>query len=131
MNYFTIEELCHSATGKARGIDNTAPPEIRARLEKLVERVLDPVREMYGAPLIVNSGYRCAELNRAIGGAANSQHMRGEAADITTGKIGANKVLFDLIRTSDIPFDQLIDEKDYQWIHISCSDKPRRQVLHL
>lgn len=131
MKYFTINELCASATAKARGIDNTAPEDIARNLQALTDNLLDPVRELYGGPIIVNSGYRCPALNKAIGGAAASQHLKGEAADITTGKTGANKVLFDMIRTSDLPFDQLIDESNYSWIHISYSPHNRRQVLHL
>lgn len=131
MKYFTIDELCQSATARARGIDNTAPAEVTENLRALTVNLLDPVRELYGCPIIVNSGYRCPELNKAVGGAASSQHVKGQAADITTGKTGANKVLFDMIRASDLPFDQLIDESGYSWIHISYSPRNRRQILHL
>lgn len=130
MKYFTLSELCRSDTALARGIGNIPDPGTEANLRLLVDNVLDPVRELYGGPIRVNSGYRCPDLNKAVGGAAKSQHLSGQAADITTGKIGANKVLFDLIRTSDIPFDQLIDESNYSWIHISYSPNPRKQVLH-
>lgn len=131
MSYFTISELCHSTTAVARGISNVPDADVEANLCLLIENVLDPVRELYGGPIRVNSGYRCLELNTVLKGAKNSQHMTGQAADITTGKVGANKVLFDLIRTSNIPYDQLIDESDYSWIHISYSQEPRKQVLHL
>lgn len=132
MKYFTISELCKSSTAQSRGIDNTPQEDIVKKLTELIENVLDPVRELWGGPLIVNSGYRCPALNSSIKGAKKtSQHLLGEAADITTGKIGANKILFDMIRTSDIPFDQLIDESNYSWIHISYGERNRRQVLHL
>ncbi len=133
--YFTIPELTRSTTAAARGIDNTPPADVAARLERLIDKVLDPIRTRWGAPITVNSGYRSPSLNKAVGGVATSQHTKGEAADITTGMIGSNKMLFDLIRTmkldGEIDFDQLIDEKGYTWIHISFADRNRGQILHL
>jgi hypothetical protein len=131
--YFTLGELCRSDTALANGIAN-APTDnaIIGRLNLLMEDCLDKVREMWGKPIGVNSGYRSPELNRAVGGARNSQHLRGEAADITAGSKEDNRKLFDLIVASDIPFDQLIDESGYKWLHISyCEDDNRKQVLHL
>ena len=129
--YFTIGELCKSDTALAKNIANTPDNTTIERMQALMEECLDEVRELWGKPIGVNSGYRCYELNRAIGGAKNSQHLRGEAADITTGSKENNRKLFDMIATSDIPFDQLIDEKDYRWLHISyCTDYNRHQVLH-
>ena len=86
-----------------------------------------------GKPIGVNSGYRSPALNAAVGGAAASQHMKGEAADITTGSVADNLRLFERIAASAIPFDQLIDENRGRWIHISyrADGKNRRQVLHL
>ena len=94
--------------------------------------VLDPLREAYGKPIKINSGYRSPALNKAMKGAANSHHMRGMAADITGGSKGENKKLFKLIQDLRLPFTQLIDEKDFQWVHISydCLDL-RYQVLKL
>ncbi|MCD8167002.1 MAG: D-Ala-D-Ala carboxypeptidase family metallohydrolase [Bacteroides sp.] len=129
--YFTINELCHSATAKARNIPNVAGETETANLHLLIDKVLDPVREIHGSPILVNSGFRCRQLNTLIKGAKNSQHITGEAADITTGSQEENKALFDKIRESNIPFDQLIDESDYSWIHISYSNRHRRQILHL
>ncbi|MCD8173117.1 MAG: D-Ala-D-Ala carboxypeptidase family metallohydrolase [Alistipes sp.] len=129
--YFTLTELCRSRTADAKGIVNTPPEEVETRLEQLIHYVLDPVRRLWGGPITVNSGYRCPELNRAVGGASGSQHLRGEAADITTGTREGNRRLFGLVSSSDIPFDQLIDESRYSWIHVSHSAAPRRQILHL
>jgi hypothetical protein len=133
--HFTLSELTHSAVAAARGIDNNPSPEINARLATLINKLLNPIREMWGAPINVNSGFRCPELNKAVGGAANSQHMRGEAADITAGPPGKNRQLFDMIvaaqKRGEIAFDQLIDEKDYTWLHISHSTGSRNQILHL
>ncbi|MFR9051777.1 MAG: D-Ala-D-Ala carboxypeptidase family metallohydrolase [Hominilimicola sp.] len=132
MKYFTIEELCQSTTADRKGIDNRCSNEIAANLTALVDNVLDPLRIWYGKPITVNSGYRCPALNKAVGGAATSQHMNGQAADIDAGDRQQNKLLFEYIRKS-LPFDQLIDESNFAWVHISYrSDRNNRnQVLKL
>lgn len=131
MKYFTIKELCKSSTATLKKINNSPNSEIIKNLELLVKNILDPLRENYGKPITVNSGYRCLELNQAVGGSKTSQHMLGLAADITVGSPKLNKQLFDLIIHLKLPFDQLIDEKNYRWIHVSYTDKPRKQILHL
>jgi uncharacterized protein YcbK (DUF882 family) len=131
MKYFTIKELCKSSTAIQRKIDNTPNSEIIKNLEKLVDFILDPLREKYGKPIKVNSGYRCPALNKAVGGSKTSHHMTGLAADITVGSPTKNKALFDLIIQMDLPYDQVIDEKNFRWVHVSYSDKPRKQILHL
>lgn len=129
--YFNLAELCASDTARGSGIDNTPPPGVKVKLETLVGRLLDPVREAWGKPIRVNSGFRSPVLNKAVGGAASSQHVAGEAADITAGSPEENRKLFELIK-KDFEFDQLIDEKDYAWIHVSYrAGKNRKQVLHL
>lgn len=129
--FFTKSELTRSDTARTLKIDNTPTPEASAALDALMWNVLDPIRRMWGKPIIVNSGYRCPKLNAAIGGSATSQHMKGEAADITAGDPTKNKELFDMIAQSAIPFDQLIDEKNYRWIHVSYRPNGRRNILHL
>lgn len=130
--YFTIAELTASDTAKIRGIDNTPPAETIDKLEALANKLLDPIRILWGKPLYVNSGYRSPELNKAVGGVSTSQHVKGEAADITAGSPAENKKLFEMICTSSINYDQLIDESDYAWIHISYREqKNRNQILHL
>lgn len=131
MKYFTIKELCKSSTATYKGINNTPNSEIVNNLEQLVDNILDPLRENYGKPIIVNSGYRCDTLNKAVGGSNTSQHKYGLAADITAGSRLENRRLFALIQKMNLPFDQLIDEKNYSWIHVSFSKKPRKQILHL
>lgn len=131
MKYFTIKELCKSSTAIEKGIDNTPNSEIVNNLKKLVEYILDPLRERYGKPIHVNSGYRCPALNKAVNGSKTSHHMTGLAADITAGSVAKNKILFNLIQELDLPFDQLIDEKKFSWVHVSFSEKPRKQILHL
>lgn len=131
MKYFTIEELTKSSTAISKGIDNTTTKEIEENLKELVEKVLDPLRELYGKPIYVNSGYRCPELNKAVGGSNTSQHMTGCAADITAGSKEENEKLFKLIK-DNLKFDQLIDEKNFQWVHVSYDkNRLRNQVLSL
>lgn len=133
MKYFTIKELCKSNTAVQCGIDNSPTKEVEQNLIQLVENILDPLREAWGRPIIVNSGYRCPELNSKVGGAKNSQHLLGLAVDIQTRSDSRedNKRLFELVKTLNLPFDQLIDESNYSWIHVSYSDRHRRQILHL
>lgn len=127
MKYFTIEELTRSNTAKARSIDNTPSTEIKANLERLITNLLDPVRELWGKPLIVNSGYRCTQLNNAVGGVSTSNHLKGEAADITTGSKQDNLKLFEMIRKSGLVYDELIDEKNGSWIHLAYREENNRQ----
>jgi uncharacterized protein YcbK (DUF882 family) len=82
MKYFKIEELTHSLTAKARSIANVPTAEAEKNLEILVDCVLDRIREHWGGPIIVSSGYRCEALNEAVGGVKNSYHRLGMAADI-------------------------------------------------
>lgn len=132
MKYFTIAELCASSTATAKGIDNTPTPGITQNLERLVANVLDPLREAWGKPIVVTSGYRCPELNKAVGGARNSHHMQGMAADISTGNKVDNRRLFQKILDLGLPFTQLIDEKGFSWIHVSYdTSNLKRQVLKL
>ena len=131
-NNFSLEELTASTAAANLKIDNTPPKEAVVNLVLLTENVLQPLRDRYGKAIFVSSGYRCPKLNGIIGGAFNSQHMTGEAADITAGNPTANRDLFNLVQKSGIPFDQLIDESNYQWIHVSFGKvKNRKQVLHL
>ena len=122
MKHFTISEMIKSDTAISRRLWNGASLEVEENLRALVEQVLDPLRERYGKPIYVNSGYRCPELNILVNGAANSQHMKGEAADITAGSPVENLKLAKMIEEAG-NFDQLIYEhmKDGkpQWLHVS------------
>lgn len=117
--YFSRAELCASTTAKAAELDNTPPPAVAVKLDNLITHCLDPIREAWGKPLRVTSGFRCPVLNRAVGGTIDSQHVKGEAADITTGNADDNRRLFDRIRAKDsgLAYDQLIYEGE--WVHIS------------
>lgn len=128
MKYFTIAELTKTTH---KGIDNTPDEVQRANLVRLVENVLDPLREAYGRPIIVTSGYRSPKLNKAVGGATTSQHMLGQAADIRTKEDTPeeNKKLFDLIVKLKLPFDQVINEYGYNWVHVSYGPRYRLNKL--
>lgn len=133
MKYFTLKELTKSTTATRNKIDNTPNKEQESNLIALVENILDPLRSKYGKPIIVNSGFRNSKLNKLVGGSKTSQHLTGQAVDIQTVKDTKeeNKKLFELIQRLDLPFDQLIDEYDYNWIHVSYSPRNRKQVLHI
>lgn len=118
---FSLHEFTDSATAVERRIDNTQPlyenPEHMANIRRLAN-YLQRIRNCYGRPMTISSGYRCEALNKAVGGAKNSQHTKGEACDIITGSRAENKRLFELIRKMG-GYDQLIDEADYAWCHVS------------
>lgn len=121
MRYFSIDEMCKTSTG----IPNIPNEAVRRNLTALVEHVLDPLRTAYGKPIAVNSGYRSKAVNAAVGGAASSQHVTGEAADISAGSPSENKKLFDILCT--MSFDQVINEHGYTWVHVSYSQKRNRR----
>lgn len=131
-SYFTIEELCRSKVAQQYGIDNTPSEWQKQNLQILIDKVLDPLRRVYGKPIIVNSGYRSATLNYKVKGAKNSNHLYGYAADITGGNRVENKKLWDLFLGLNIPFTELIDEKNLSWIHIAYNkDKLINKIVKL
>lgn len=132
MKYFSFQEMERSDAAVRYAIDNTIPDSLKNNVARLVDNVLDPLREAWGRPLTVSSGYRCPALNRAVGGSATSHHMKGMAADITTGNKVDNRRLFQLIINLKLPFTQLIDERDFSWVHVSYDpENVKRQVLKL
>ena len=122
--HFTLEELTDSATARRRNISNRPNDRIVLALTELCNVLLEPLRKRYGRPIRVNSGYRSPELNRVVGGAANSQHMYGEAADLCAATPAENMKLYHLIRNS-FTFDQVIAEEydvntgTCAWVHVS------------
>lgn len=131
--YFTIQEFTKSNAAKKAGIKNIPNEKQINNINKLIDNILDPLREAYGKPIIVTSGFRCDELNDLVNGVRGSQHRTGQAADIRSREDTKkeNKKLFDLIIELELPFDQLIDEYDYNWVHVSFSERNRRQILHV
>jgi len=133
---FTLEELTASTTAKARGISNNPGQTDIVNLCGLVHNVLQPLRNWWGKEVKIGSGYRSLALNRAVGGVSNSQHMKGEAADLCIdGDIQKGKSWFQFIK-QHCEFDQLIWEKNPKtgayWVHVSyrCDGKNRKQVIN-
>lgn len=109
--YFTYEELTHTSTG----ILNVPNAEQLKNLQDLVTNVLDPLREMYGKPIKVNSAFRSTLVNKKVGGAKTSDHQFGMAADLDCD---SNSLLYKLIR-DNFKFKQLINEHNFSWVHVS------------
>lgn len=132
---FTLNELTYSSTAKANKVDNTPDRWELDNLKKLCNEVLQPIRDKWGNSIFVTSGYRNPIVNRLVKGSTSSQHLNGEAADTTVGSKSGNKKLFDMIvqmiENEEITVGQLIDEKDYTWLHISLPYKKVNQILHL
>lgn len=133
MKFFSFDEFERSASAQRLNIDNRIPENLKGNVTVLVDAVLDPLREKWGKPITVNSGYRCPALNRAIGGKPTSQHTKGMAADITTGNRADNRRLFQMIMDMKLPYDQLINENGFSWIHVShrADGENRGQVFAL
>lgn len=127
---FPLRELLRSQTATRLGFDEQFNPssDIIENLRLLCVNVLQPLRDGMGRALFVNSGYRCLRTNEAVGGAKTSQHLSGQAADIEAGHLTIEQ-LYQRIKNSDLPFDQLIQEFD-QWVHVSYNAAGgRRQCL--
>ena len=125
--YFKLSELTYSDTAKKLGINNTPNKAIVSNLNILMEQ-LDKIREKYGKPIYDNSGYRCERLNTAVKGVANSSHMLGCAADLTTRNVAEDRKLYKLI-TENFDYDQCIWERTGSsvWIHYSYF-RPNRKL---
>lgn len=135
--HFKLEEFEKSETAKRLGIDNSIPAALISNIKALCENVLQPLRDYVGVPIKISSGYRCPQLNAAVGGAKSSQHMKGEAADIHIPSVEVGRKWFEILKT--LPHDQLIWERNsptsnHYWIHVSCRadlSKNRGQCIPL
>ena len=121
--HFTLEELYDSATAKKLGINNKPSIQQTINLVYLCAYVLEPLRVAMNEPIKIGSGFRCEKLNKAVGGVYNSQHLKGQAADLCIdGDIKKGRRWFEYIR-KNLPFDQLIWEKNPKtgscWVHVS------------
>jgi hypothetical protein len=130
-----LAEVMRSETAKRRGISNMPTPEHIENFKKLAEKVFQPIREHFGVPIHISSGYRSSALNKAVGGSSSSQHCSGEAIDIDMdGTSITNKQVFDFIR-ENLEFDQMIWEfgtdTNPDWVHVSyeSTGKQRKQIL--
>ena len=129
--HITLDEATFSATALRKKINNNPPDEVLQKMKLVAEKCFEPLRLWYGQPIKVNSFYRCPELNKAVGGAKNSQHVTGEAIDLSAGSKEENKKLFDWCKTH-LYFDQLIWEYGGVWVHISYkSQGNRKQVFNV
>ena len=137
---FSLEELTFSITANNHGIDNTPNAEVKAALKRLAVEVLQPIREAWGQPIVVTSGYRCPKLNAAVGGVKGSQHLLGQAADIKAANPADNGKLHAcikrLVQQKKINVGQLIWEYGSKtcpkWVHVSLPrvGKPNGQLLY-
>lgn len=124
---FTLEELCHSNTAVAKGLENIPNKSQVENLKSLAINLLQPVRDLYGKPMIINSGFRSPEVNKAVNGSPTSDHMNGKAADVRTPN---PRGLFNLVRNSGLSFDQLILYPTFVHMSFRSKDANRNQVLY-
>ena len=134
MRYFKFIEMINSAKAAEFSIDNF--PKDCDIIDNIIYTMecLDKIREEYGLPLYISSGYRCPDLNTKVGGKETSQHLKGQAADVNLGSTEKNRAFFNWVvcNRDEIIFDQLIDESHFSWVHISFKkENNRKQVLHL
>ena len=131
--HLTLAELIRSESAKRHGINNMPTPEHIENLKALAENIFEPIRIEFRVPIYISSAYRSQALNKLVKGSAKSQHCKGEAIDIDmdghTHNI-TNKDIFDFI-VAKLPFDQVINEFDYSWIHVSYKKNgpQRKQIL--
>lgn len=125
---FSYREFEESDIAKRKGITNVITTvQVRDSIKALVDNVLQPLRDAWGQSLIVNSGYRCPELNKAAGGVETSQHVKGEAADIHCGE---PRKLAQLAYDLKLPYDQMILYPNFVHFSHKLSGSQRREVLY-
>ena len=131
---FSLEEMCRSNTASVRGLPNVPNAEQVKNLQQLCENVLQPLRNHLGKPVVINSGFRSQAVNMAVGGAKNSQHTKGEAADIKCKDYPYAKKIYAWIM-DNLEFDQVILERKGKavWVHVSfrTNGKNRQQALQI
>ena len=128
--HFNLAEFTRSESAKRHGVSNEPTPEHLENIKVLCDKVLEPIRMRFG-PINISSGYRSKVLNHYISGSLKSQHCEGKAADIDMDGMGSvtNKEIFEYIK-NNLEFDQLINEFNYSWVHVSYSlGKNKKQVL--
>jgi len=125
--HISYKEATFSNTAKARKIDNTPDADTLVRMKLVSEKCFEPLREWYGKPIKINSFYRSPKLNIAVGGSKTSQHVKGEAIDLTAGSVEENRKLYKWI-CDNLEFDQAIWEYGGRWIHISYKINGNRNM---
>ena len=128
---FTLNEFTKSVSAIRNGIDNEPTKEHIRNIQLLVKFVLQPLREALGKPIRITSGYRSENLNKLIKGSKRSQHCRGQAADIQFKVDGVmdNKLIWEKVIELQLPFDQMINEFEFSWIHISYNHEHNRKSM--
>jgi hypothetical protein len=133
--HLSLAEVSRSETAKRKGINNTPSGEHLENFKKLAENIFEPIREHFGVPIHISSGYRSKELNAAVGGSSSSQHCQGEAIDIDMdGTTITNAEIFNFIK-DNLNFDQMIwefgNDTNPDWVHVSyeSTGKQRKQIL--
>lgn len=126
-SHFTLDELVASQEAARAGIDNTPPADVVERL-KHTALGLEAVRIRLGVPVVVSSGFRCLTLNRRLGSADTSDHVKGDAADFIAPRFGSSSTIVSALIDAGIEYDQLIDEFG-RWVHVSFGPRRRGQVL--
>ena len=130
--HISTAEATESATALRLGIKNTPNEAELDAMKYVAENLFEPIREWYDSPIKINSFFRCKELNKAVKGSVTSGHVLGNSIDISGGNKVENKKIFDFIKTSGLDFDQVINEYDFTWIHISLKKTGnRKQVLKI
>jgi zinc D-Ala-D-Ala carboxypeptidase len=128
-NHISYIEATQSPTAERLGINNNPDKAQLEAMQLVAEKCFEPLRLWYGKPIKINSFFRSDLLNRAVKGALTSQHKKGEAIDLDAGSKEENKKLFDWIK-ANLDFDQVINEYNYSWVHVSYSKtKNRKQIL--
>lgn len=134
---FTLDEFVRSATAERLGIENSPSWEDVLNLDKLVDRILQPLRTAWGRPINVTSGFRCSRLNKAVGGVATSAHLKGNAADIQPSDMREfdkfTQFIASWIQRTGIRYDQIIIERsgNSRWVHIGLQTNDGGQRMHL
>ena len=133
MKFFSIAEMTRSDTARRLGIDNTPSDEIKKNLTLFIEKVLDPIREDWGSPIIVSSGYRCPELNAKVGGVKTSGHLYGFCADLQVkGDLRKfSNFVIEWMKDHHMKWDQIIWEKsgNVTWLHFCWIGKDGKQRM--
>ena len=129
-SYFNLKEFERSSVADKYNIDNTIPKELIPHIEELID-FLNPIREAWGKPIIVTSGYRCNELNKKVGGVSNSAHTIGYGVDLVSGdfSVFSNFIKSYFQSHPEVKFDQVIIERSgkSQWIHIGLYNRDNKQ----
>lgn len=117
--FFTLSELTKSSTASRYHIDNTPSADIVRNLQYGVDMVLDPLRRLYGKPIVITSGFRCFELNKRVGGVTNSWHTQGNAADIHVSSLTeATKIFSNLQKIPSVDTALFEHSATGQWLHV-------------